>query len=101
MQGSRSDYLDIEVALAKGSFRRLTRGGKSLDLEVVKRLAGLDSALELDRFGAQLLVGEGLERRLCIVDRGDDALELSECPAFSGTKNLGENWHLASMLPVA
>jgi hypothetical protein len=81
------------VALAERSLGRLTDSSERLDLKVVDRGAGGDPISELDCLGAELLVGEGLKRRLGIVDCGDDALELSECLAFSGAKDLGEDWH--------
>ncbi len=85
--------LDVEVTLAQDPLRRLADGGEGLDLEVLQGLPRLGTLSEFCCTGFQVVVGERLKPGLRLVDCGDDALELPEGLAFSGAKDLGEDWH--------
>ena len=91
-RGAGVGSLPIRTRLSDEEIReRLTT--MVTDLEVVERFAGAEAIPEFGCLGFQVLVGESLEPGLGLVDRGDDALELSECLAFPGTQDLGEDWH--------
>jgi hypothetical protein len=93
MQGRGTYDLNVEVTLTEDPFCRLPHDGEGLDLNIVERFTGRDAIPKLGCLGFQVLVGETFELGLRLVDRGDDALELSKGLAFPGTQDLGEDWH--------
>ena len=63
--------LHVVVALAEGALRGLSRNGEGLDEQVLQGLAVGDPLLERRGLGAKLVVAQGFQRALEVVDRTD------------------------------
>ena len=75
VQDDATHHLDIEVALAERSFRRLPDRGKRVDEEIIDRRAAMQSLAEPGCARAQLVVGHRLELWLDRVDRDDVSIQ--------------------------
>ncbi len=75
MEDDATDELDVEVAHADASPRRLAHDGERLGQDIVHGLAVGETLAELVGLGAQLGVAQGLDRRLEVVDPGDDGAD--------------------------
>ena len=78
VQHDPADQLDVVVPHLQHAFAGFAHHGKRLGLHVVDGLAVGEPGPELDRLGAQLLVGEGLDRGFEGVDFGDARTQLLE-----------------------
>jgi len=93
VQRHAAHELDVEMTLADRAPRTLAHDGKGLDEQVVQVLALLDSRLELDRLGGELLVAEALHVGLDAVDQRHDRREVLDLLGFARAKDLGEHTH--------
>ena len=93
VQSSTTHQLNVVVALAEHTPRRLSRDGESLDEEVVERLTALDARAEFSGLGPQRLVGEGRHGRLEGVHVGNQALESLHFLAFAGSEDSIKDAH--------
>ena len=74
MQHDAAHQLHVEMALAQGALGRLAHGGEGVEQDVVEALALGQALAQPGGARPQLVVAQRLERRLELVDRGDDRL---------------------------
>ena len=89
MQHHAADQLDVEMALAEGTFGRLAHGGEGRDQDVVERgLAVGELGAELGGARFERLIREGCELRLQRVDGADAGLISLHPPVVGGAEKL-------------
>ena len=95
VQNDAADQLHPVGAQTQHTVRRLPDGGKGLGQDVVQRLTGGQTGLELGCFGLKLGVGHVvvlLRHGLDLVGDGVDGLELT---LAVGAKDLGKDSHVS------
>ena len=85
-----ADELHVEVPHVQHAAAGLAHDGERLGQQVVERLAVGDARAELGRLGAQLLVGQRLDRRLERVDLLDERANRFQLALVLGADDLGE-----------
>ena len=85
-----ADELDVEVAHVQHAPAGFADHGERLDQQVVERFAFRQPRAELRRLGAQLLVGQRLNRRLERAHFGDERAQPLQFTFVLGTDDFGE-----------
>ena len=90
MKHDAAHELNIEMAHAERSPTRLATDGKSLDQQVVERLARSQPLAELEGLLPQLRVGHRLIRRLQGIDGRDRRLQLLQVSSIRRAEQAGQ-----------
>ena len=91
MENDAADELDVEVAHPGRPAGGLADDGEGLGEDVVHGGALGELLLELGGLCPQLVVGQGLEAGLEVVDDGDERLDLLEGAVVIGAEQLAGN----------
>jgi hypothetical protein len=91
MKRSRSDDLDVVVALPQRAFGGLTDHGKGLTLEIIEAGSVGEAFPKLHRLGPKLAIGELRDARLETVDALNDLMKFLQTLALADAQNFAED----------
>jgi hypothetical protein len=90
VEDDRAHHLDVEVALAERTLRRLADSCVRLEEQILQRLAIVETLAELGRLGRKVCVRQALEVRLERADVLSLRPHALEATAFADAKDLLE-----------